>query len=263
MRAAPPTTTDPKSLGVWDVVQFPESMIGRSEGRQESMASRHDQRAAPIEGGTRRAARSAGVLSLVFALTILAACSGSSGSAKDDDASRSAEAATQSCPAASGRTVGVNLVFVNELTQDVVIRVDPKDWSCSGFDGASTPATLNGLAIGAGATVTKQLEYVYERVTETPFRMAYYTGDRVLQPITFGYYSSLLVTFNAWNGIFQTFGTVTDVDAGNCDEVWPAQMPDGSRAKLAFRSGDPDSKSGDGRRCSGTRLIEPVIRFAR
>lgn len=201
------------------------------------------------------------MLAAVVVLSVLAACGGSSGVA-NDGVDRSAKGSTDACPDTAGGTIGFDYSFVNQLDTAVLIRVDPNTWNCNGFDGPSTPGALNGLAVGAGATVTKHIEFRDDSKSEPRFRMAFYVGDGVLRPIAFAPYSSMLFWMDRVLGYRAFYASVADGDGRFCRKRVPARMPDGSAASIDYRWGDARTVNGS-QTCEGGSMYPGVITFSK
>lgn len=176
------------------------------------------------------------------AATLVALASGCGGSAESSGSTApERRAAAASCPE-SGQSMTYNFAFSNTTSQDVVLDVDP-GWDCAkgrgpslepGWVGNATPATLTGLRVGAGDSVTRTLRFapVPTLARQGRFELRFSTSEpaSVIRsvPISFGGRRD----GGGWWG----FGTPLPNGDWTCRVSLPTALPDGTPASISVNA---------------------------
>ena len=189
---------------------------------------------------TSRSLLAAGALAIAGAT--LAGCGGSSttdGASTTSTSARQAAAdSPTTCPELRGSKT-VMLTFTNRTSDLITLRSEP-GWSCTEwFSGVSTPASLNGVQVPAGQSVTRPLEHVDNpgRSSRGRFALSFYSGSSnpQIMPITStgNFLRFVPRGFDRYTN-YPYFVVGPDGEPSCRKTTFPTALADGTQATIAF-----------------------------
>lgn len=182
------------------------------------------------------------VAALAIAGATLAGCGGSSTTGDAPATSTSARQAAAdgptTCPELRASKT-LLLTFTNKTSDLITLRSEP-GWSCKEwFSGVSTPASLDGVQVPAGQSVTRPLEHVDnpKRSLNGRFALSFYSGSSTPQimPITStgNFLRFVPKGFDRYTN-YPYFVVGPDGEPSCRKTTFPTALADGTQATITF-----------------------------
>ena len=183
-------------------------------------------------------------LALAIAAITVAGCGDSAATTTSAPERQAAADSPTTCPEIRGSSTE-KFTFINKTSDLITLRTEP-GWTCGnssvGFSGVSTPASLNGVQVPAGGSVTRGLEVAGSSSRSGRFGLSFYSGsDRPqIMPIAPTGNVMRFVETGETGGITKYKGYYVqkgdDPGALTCQISFPTALADGTQATVSFNS---------------------------